>query len=117
MGFCLFNNVAIVAEFAIAQLGVQRVFILDWDVHHGNGTAEAFRHRPDVVFASAHQAPFYPGWSTRRRGIPGQERGYTINLPVPAGSGEDRSLSMIEHFILPAAAQFEPDHVRTLPRG
>ena len=56
MGFCLFNNVAIAAEFAIRELGVERVFILDWDVHHGNGTAEAFRRRPDVLFASIHQA-------------------------------------------------------------
>src|SRR5204863_2465588 len=61
MGFCLFNNVAIAAELAIRELGARRVLILDWDVHHGNGTAEAFRGRADVLFASIHQWPFYPG--------------------------------------------------------
>src|SRR5580693_9153507 len=61
MGFCLFNNVAVAAELAIQELGAARVFILDWDVHHGNGTAEAFRHRPDVLFASIHQSGIYPG--------------------------------------------------------
>jgi acetoin utilization deacetylase AcuC-like enzyme len=111
MGFCLFNNVAIAAEFAISELGVQRVFILDWDVHHGNGTAEAFRHRPDVLFASIHQSPFYPGTGALGDAGSGAGEGYTINLPVPAGSEEDLWLSLIEHIILPAATQFEPDLV------
>ena len=67
MGFCLFNNVAIAAEYAICELGVRRVFILDWDVHHGNGTAEIFRRRPDVLFASIHQGGIYPGHGRARR--------------------------------------------------
>jgi acetoin utilization deacetylase AcuC-like enzyme len=62
MGFCLFGNVAIAAELAIRELGARRVFVLDWDVHHGNGTAEAFRRRPDVLFASIHQDGIFPGW-------------------------------------------------------
>jgi acetoin utilization deacetylase AcuC-like enzyme len=111
MGFCLFNNVAIAAEFAIAELGVQRVFILDWDVHHGNGTAEAFRHRPDVLFASIHQSPFYPGTGALGDAGSGPGEGYTINLPVPAGSEENLWLSLIEHIVLPAATQFEPELV------
>ncbi|HYM67832.1 MAG TPA: histone deacetylase, partial [Patescibacteria group bacterium] len=89
MGFCLFNNVAIAAELAIRELGARRVFILDWDVHHGNGTAEAFRRRPDVLFASIHQGGIYPGTGALADVGSGPGEGYTINLPVPAGSEED----------------------------
>ena len=109
MGFCLFNNVAIAAELAITELGVQRVFILDWDVHHGNGTAEAFRHRSDVLFASIHQSGIYPGTGGLSDVGSGPGEGYTINLPVPAGSEEDLWLSLLEHIALPVAQKFEPD--------
>ena len=101
MGFCLFNNVAIAAEFAICELGLQRVFILDWDVHHGNGTAEAFRRRPDILFASIHQSGIYPGTGLLSDAGSGPGEGYTINLPVPAGSDEDPWLSLLEHIVLP----------------
>jgi acetoin utilization deacetylase AcuC-like enzyme len=111
MGFCLFNNVAIAAEFAISELGVKRVFILDWDVHHGNGTAEAFRRRPDVLFASIHQSGIYPGTGPLSDVGSGPGEGYTINLPVPAGSEEELWLSLLEHVVLPAAEQFEPELV------
>jgi acetoin utilization deacetylase AcuC-like enzyme len=111
MGFCLFNNVAIAAEFAIGELGVGRVFILDWDVHHGNGTAEAFRRRPDVLFASIHQAGIYPGTGSLSDVGSGPGEGYTINLPVPAGSEEDLWLSLVEHIVLPIAEAFEPELV------
>ncbi len=111
MGFCLFNNVAVAAELAIRQLGVARVFILDWDVHHGNGTAEAFRHRSDVLFASLHQAGIYPGSGPLSDVGSGPGEGYTINLPVPAGSEADLWLSLIEHIVLPAALAFEPELV------
>jgi acetoin utilization deacetylase AcuC-like enzyme len=111
MGFCLFNNVAVAAELAIRQLGLSRVFILDWDVHHGNGTAEAFRRRPDVLFASIHQAGIYPGSGPLSDVGSGPGEGYTINLPVPAGSEEDLWLSLIEHIVLPAAHAFEPELV------
>ncbi len=109
MGFCLFNNVAIAAELAIRELGVRRVFILDWDVHHGNGTAEAFRHRSDVLFASIHQSGIYPGTGSLSDVGSGSGEGYTINLPVPAGSEEDLWLSLIEHIVLPVAESFEPE--------
>jgi acetoin utilization deacetylase AcuC-like enzyme len=89
MGFCLFNNVAIAAEYAICELGLRRVFILDWDVHHGNGTAETFRRRPDVLFASIHQGGIYPGTGALGDSGSGPGEGYTINLPVTAGSEED----------------------------
>lgn len=111
MGFCLFNNVAITAEFAIRELGARRVFILDWDVHHGNGTAEAFRRRSDVLFASIHQSGIYPGTGSLSDVGSSTGEGYTINLPVPAGSEDDLWLSLIEHVVLPAARSFEPELV------
>ena len=94
MGFCLFDNVAIAAELAIRELGVERVFILDWDVHHGNGTEAAFRERKDVLFASIHQGGIYPGTGALSDVGSGEGEGYTINLPVPAGSGEELWLSL-----------------------
>jgi acetoin utilization deacetylase AcuC-like enzyme len=111
MGFCLFNNTAIAAEYAIRELGARRVFILDWDVHHGNGTAEAFRRRPDVLFTSIHESGIYPGTGALSDMGSGPGEGYTINLPVPSGSGEELWLSMIEHIALPPARAFEPDLV------
>jgi acetoin utilization deacetylase AcuC-like enzyme len=111
MGFCLFNNAAIAAEYAICELGARRVFILDWDVHHGNGTAEAFRRRSDVLFASIHQFPLFPGTGPMSDVGSGAGEGYTINLPVPAGSEEYLWLSLLEHIALPAALAFEPDLV------
>jgi acetoin utilization deacetylase AcuC-like enzyme len=111
MGFCLFNNVAIAAELAIRELGARRVFILDWDVHHGNGTAEAFRRRSDVLFVSIHQAGIYPGTGSLSDVGSGPGEGYTINLPVPADSEEDLWLSLLEHIVLPIAESFKPELV------
>jgi acetoin utilization deacetylase AcuC-like enzyme len=111
MGFCLFNNVAIAAELAIRELGARRVFIVDWDVHHGNGTAEAFRRRSDVLFASIHQSGIFPGTGSLSDAGSGRGEGYTINLPVPAGTGEDLWLSLLEYIVLPAAQAFEPELV------
>jgi acetoin utilization deacetylase AcuC-like enzyme len=111
MGFCLFNNVAIAAAHAIAEHGLQRVFVLDWDVHHGNGTAEIFRERSDVLFASIHQWPLYPGTGRLDDAGSGAGEGYTINLPVPPGSGEREWLSLLEHVALRAAREFQPQLV------
>jgi len=111
MGFCLFDNVAIAAELAIRELGTERVFIFDWDVHHGNGTAEAFRRRSDVLFASIHQAGIFPGTGASTDFGSGEGEGYTVNLPVPAGSGEELWLSLLEHIVIPIAYSFEPDLV------
>ena len=83
MGFCLFNNVAVAAELAIRELGVRRVMIIDWDVHHGNGTAEIFRRRPDVLVASIHQSGLFPGTGALTDAGSGEGRGYTVNIPVP----------------------------------
>jgi acetoin utilization deacetylase AcuC-like enzyme len=111
MGFCLFNNVAIAAELAIRELGANRVFVLDWDVHHGNGTAEAFRRRADVLFVSIHQAGIYPGSGRAGDFGSGEGERYTINLPVPAGSGGELWLSLLEHVVVPVALSFDPDLV------
>jgi acetoin utilization deacetylase AcuC-like enzyme len=111
MGFCLFDNIAVAAALAIAELGLERVFILDWDVHHGNGTAEIFRRRDDVLFASIHQGGIFPGSGARDDTGSGPGEGCTINLPVPAGSEEDLWLSLLEDKVLPAAAEFKPQLV------
>jgi acetoin utilization deacetylase AcuC-like enzyme len=111
MGFCLFNNVAIAAELAIHELGVERVLILDWDVHHGNGTAEIFRRRSDVLYASIHQRGLYPGTGSLADAGSDDGLGYTINVPVPPGSGEEVWISVLEYVVLPAALQFRPELV------
>jgi acetoin utilization deacetylase AcuC-like enzyme len=108
MGFCLFDSIAVAAALAIAELGLERVFILDWDVHHGNGTAEIFRRRDDVLFASIHQGGIFPGSGAREDTGSGPGEGYTINRPVPAGSEEGLWLALLEDEILPAAAEFKP---------
>jgi acetoin utilization deacetylase AcuC-like enzyme len=111
MGFCLFDNIAVAAELALRELGARRVFIVDWDVHHGNGTAEIFRRRAEVLVANIHQEGIFP--ATGRLGDVGSGpgEGYTINLPLPAGCEEELWLSLLEHIVLPAGRAFEPDLV------
>jgi acetoin utilization deacetylase AcuC-like enzyme len=109
MGFCLFNNIAVAAASAIAEHGLERVFVLDWDVHHGNGTAEIFHARDDVLLASIHQSPLYPGTGPLTDDGSGQGKGYTINLPVPPGAGEELWLALMDQVILPRARAFKPE--------
>jgi acetoin utilization deacetylase AcuC-like enzyme len=104
MGFCLFNSIAIAARYAQRELGVGRVAILDWDVHHGNGTQEAFRDDPSVLFVSLHRWPFYPG-----SGGPGDGDATTINIPLEAGSGDDVYAEAMERVAAPAIDAFEPE--------
>jgi acetoin utilization deacetylase AcuC-like enzyme len=108
MGFCLFSNAALAARQALTR-GAERVLILDWDVHHGNGTQAAFYASPEVLFVSLHQWPFYPGSGAIDETGSGAGEGYTVNLPVPAGSGEDDWLGLVEHVALPVARAFRPD--------
>jgi acetoin utilization deacetylase AcuC-like enzyme len=111
MGFCLFANVSVAARHALDSLGADRVLVLDWDVHHGNGTNAIFHESPEVLFASIHQFPFYPGTGPLREAGSGAGEGYSINLPVPVGSGEDVFCGLVEHVVLPAARGFDPDLV------
>jgi acetoin utilization deacetylase AcuC-like enzyme len=110
-GFCLFNNVAVAARHALDALGVRRIFIFDWDVHHGDGTHDIFRTSDAVLFASIHQAGIFPGTGPLHDvGSRGGE-GFSINLPVPARSGEDVWISLLEHIAVPAALEFRPELV------
>ena len=111
MGFCLFDNLAVAAELAIRELGAERVLVVDWDVHHGNGTAEIFRRRADVLVANIHQEGIFPGTGALADVGSGPGEGFTINLPVPAGSEEEVWLSLLEHIVIPAGRAFEPQLV------
>jgi len=104
MGFCLFNNVAVAARAAQAELGLERVAILDWDVHHGNGTQAIFWDDPTVLYLSIHQWPFYPG-----TGAPGEGNATTVNVALPAGSGDEEYLQAFETVVEPAVRGFEPE--------
>ena len=106
MGFCLFNNVAVAAAHAIAELGVERVLVLDWDVHHGNGTEEIFYGSSEVLYSSIHQSPLYPGTGASADLGSGDGEGFTVNLPVPPGSGTDEFLSLIQAVVAPIARQW-----------
>jgi acetoin utilization deacetylase AcuC-like enzyme len=108
MGFCLFNNVAVAARHARDAYGVQRIFILDFDVHHGNGTQDVFYATDEVLFASIHQRPLYPGTGAAGETGIGQGVGHTVNLPVPSGSGDAVFGSLVEHVAVPLARAYAP---------
>ncbi len=108
MGFCLFNNVAVAAAHAIAEGGVERVLVLDWDVHHGNGTEAIFYSSPQVLYSSIHQSPLYPGTGAATDTGSGEGEGYTVNLPVPPGSGPDEFLSLVQRVVAPLAREWRP---------
>lgn len=110
MGFCLFNNVAVAAEAALAA-GARRVLVLDWDVHHGNGTQDSFFARSDVLFCSSHQFPFYPGSGAPTETGEGEGRGFTVNVALPGGQGDADYGAVFHEVFLPRALQYRPDVV------
>ena len=111
-GFCLFNNVAVAAAHAQAELGCRRVLIVDWDAHHGNGTQEIFWADPDVLFFDTHRAaPFYPGSGSLTEVGGGLGEGYTVNVPLPGGTGDMAMLKAFRDILVPAAEAFRPDLV------
>jgi acetoin utilization deacetylase AcuC-like enzyme len=111
MGFCLFNNVAVAARHAIDAHGLERVMILDWDVHHGNGTDDIFGADERVMFVSIHQSPLYPGTGSAAHTGSGSGSGYTVNLPVSPGAGDAVYRSLVDHVAVPLARAFAPQLV------
>ena len=111
MGFCFFNNVAVAAAHARAAHGVERVLIVDWDVHHGNGTNDIFHADPSVLFVSIHESPLYPGTGPASDVGSGAGAGYTVNLPVPGGSGDAVHGSLVEHVVVPLIRGWAPELV------
>lgn len=111
MGFCLFNNIAVGAAYALERYQLQRILVLDWDVHHGNGTQAMFWNEPRVLFVSLHQYPFYPGTGaadeTGGKGAPG----HTVNLPMSAGWGDVEYAAAFRHVVRPVAKAFAPQLV------
>jgi len=109
MGFCLFNNVALAAQYAIEQHGLSRVLIADFDVHHGNGTQDAFYERDDVLYFSTHQYPHYPGTGHWKERGQGRGEGYTVNVPLPYGVGDEGYAQAFEEILLPLARRYHPN--------
>ena len=111
MGFCLFNNVAVAARALQAEDGVDRVLILDWDVHHGNGTQHSFEEDPTVLYVSTHQYPYYPGTGGASEAGRGPGAGFTLNIPMPAGCGDAEYVGVLQRILVPAARGFRPDFI------
>jgi len=109
MGYCLVNNIALGARFARRYLGMKRILIVDWDVHHGNGTQHIFEDDPSVLFFSVHQYPHFPGTGVFTEIGRGPGEGYTVNIPLPKGLGDSEYLTIFETLLNPLALEFEPD--------
>jgi acetoin utilization deacetylase AcuC-like enzyme len=111
MGFCLFNNVAVAARYLQARHGLNRILIMDWDVHHGNGTQNSFYEDRNVLYVSTHQYPHYPGTGALDEVGAGEGLGYTVNLPFPQGYGDEEYIEAFDKVIEPVGRQFDPDFV------
>jgi len=108
MGFCLFNNMAIAARYALRELKLERVLIVDFDLHHGNGTQDAFYAEPDVLYFSTHQYPYYPGTGHYQETGRGAGQGYTVNVPLPAGIGDLGYARVFDEILMPVARRYQP---------
>ncbi len=111
MGFCLFNNVALGARYGQRILGYEKVMIVDWDLHHGNGTQHAFYDDPSVLYFSTHQYPYYPGTGGVEQVGEGAGRGYTVNVPLTPGAGDEDFLSIFHRVLRPVALSYDPDFI------
>ena len=111
MGFCLFNNVAVGARYIQEHYKMDKVFIVDWDVHHGNGTQEIFYEDPTVFYFSVHQHPLYPGTGRQDEHGKGKGEDYTLNCPLPSGKGDDDYITIFEKCLRPAVEAFRPDFI------
>ena len=108
-GFCLYNNVAVGVRYAQNHLGLQRVLVIDWDLHHGNGTQHCFEDDPSVLFFSIHQYPSYPGGGKFRDTGKGSGKGRTVNIPLLAGCGDGEYVTLLEKILKPIALEFDPE--------
>lgn len=108
LGFCLFNNIAVAARHAIDSYQLERVLIVDFDVHHGNGTQDTFYEDPRVLYFSTHQYPFYPGSGRIDEIGAGEGEGATVNVPMPAWCGDEEYLRVFEEILIPVARRFQP---------
>jgi acetoin utilization deacetylase AcuC-like enzyme len=111
MGFCFFNNAAVGAEHLVRRHGLARVLVVDWDLHHGNGTERSFYERSDVLYFSTHQSPLYPGTGAARFFGHGEGFGYNLNVPLLRGKGDADFLHVYDHVLAPVAAQFQPQFI------
>jgi acetoin utilization deacetylase AcuC-like enzyme len=111
MGFCFFNNLAIAANWLIKVRGLKRVMVVDWDVHHGNGTQEMFYESPELLYTSIHQFPHYPGTGSTHEIGYGPGIGYTVNIPMPAEFGDAEYLRVFDRLIMPMGRHFKPEFI------
>ncbi len=111
MGFCLFNNVAVGAAYLTEVKGLERVLIIDWDIHHGNGTQHIFYDTSKVLYFSTHQYPFYPGTGAAEEVGSGEGKGYTVNVPMEPGMGDDEFIRIFEEILKPIIDQYKPEFI------
>lgn len=116
MGFCIFNNIALGARYAMHIYGVQKVLIVDWDVHHGNGTQKTFYRDPQILYFSIHQFPYYPGSGNYDEVGEGEGRGYTVNVPLNIGQGDMVYIQILRRILSPIALSFRP-HIILVSAG